>query len=83
MSHAGIAYQVRFPEPERHVYEVTIRVDQPAPTQCFQMASWIPGSYLIREFAKQVHGVGAWQGQRKLAIDMVGKDLWQIGRAHV
>ncbi len=78
MSHAGIAYQVRFPEPERHVYEVTIRVDQPAPTQCFQMASWIPGSYLIREFAKQVHGVGAWQGQRKLAIDMVGKDLWQV-----
>ena len=78
MSQPGIAYQVRFPEPERHVFEVTLRVAHPSATQGLQMASWIPGSYLIREFVKQVHAVSAYQGGRKVAIAMAGKDLWHV-----
>lgn len=74
----AIHYQVCFPHPNEHRYEVNIEVRHPAAHQAFQMASWIPGSYLIREFAKQVHSVSAWQGNRRLKLRMTGKDTWEV-----
>ncbi len=73
----AVHYQVSFPHPNEHRYEVSIEVRHPAPQQAFQMASWIPGSYLIREFVKQVHSVTAWQGSKRLKLQMTGKDTWQ------
>ena len=78
MKAPGIHYQVRFPNPQEHGFEVSIEIAHPLPQQSFQMASWIPGSYLIREFVKQVHSVSAWQGSKKLSLRMTSKDSWQV-----
>jgi predicted metalloprotease with PDZ domain len=37
---------------------------------------WIPGSYLVREFARHVSGVAAEQGGRTVPIRQLGKASW-------
>ncbi len=78
MSASGIHYQVRVSAPQSHVFEVSLTVKRPAAVQGFEMAVWIPGSYLVREFAKQVHGVRAQQGERELPVRMTGKATWVV-----
>ena len=47
-------YQVTPLDPNAHVFEVRCTVDDPDPAgQRFRLPTWIPGSYLIREFARQ------------------------------
>lgn len=43
------------------------------------MATWTPGSYLVREFARQVEGVEAFDGEGKArAIRKVAKNRWAV-----
>ncbi|MGZ9030573.1 MAG: M61 family metallopeptidase, partial [Burkholderiaceae bacterium] len=46
-------YAIRPADPAAHLFHVTCRVDQPDPAgQLFMLPAWIPGSYMIREFAR-------------------------------
>ena len=50
-----IHYQVKLLDPNAHLFEVTCTVPAPIPDgQNFILPAWIPGSYLIREFAKNI-----------------------------
>ena len=53
-------------------------VDDPDPAgQRFRLPSWIPGSYLIREFARHFVSVRAECGQGSVGIRKSAKDIWQ------
>jgi predicted metalloprotease with PDZ domain len=63
--------------PHAHVFEVSCTVDDPDPAgQSFRLPSWIPGSYLIREFARHFVSVRAECKGARIGIRKMAKDTW-------
>jgi predicted metalloprotease with PDZ domain len=61
-----------------HLFEVTLTVDAPDPEgQCFSLPAWIPGSYMIREFARNIVRIRAECKGRPVALDKLDKHTWQ------
>jgi predicted metalloprotease with PDZ domain len=64
-----IDYRLAMPQPNSHLFEVTIEVDIPAASKVesldFQMAKWSPGRYAVFDFAKNVQEVNARVGCRR------------------
>ena len=64
-----------------HLFRVTLTIEQPAATQRVSLPVWIPGSYLVREFSKNLQGLQAHQGRRTpapLPVKQLDKCTWQI-----
>jgi predicted metalloprotease with PDZ domain len=62
---------------DRHHFEVECRIENPADEQCLSLPSWIPGSYLLREFARYVVDVAAASGERALPLEKVDASTWR------
>ncbi len=76
-----IHYTIRPVDPHAHLFEVNVRITEPAPEgQRLQLPVWIPGSYMIREFARHLEGVAAKVGSRPVAIRKESKSTWICGR---
>lgn len=76
-----IAYTVRFPEAAAHRAEVEARVPVPpgAGTVELMLPVWTPGSYLVREFARQVETLAAASPEgRPLRVEKSRKNRWRI-----
>ncbi len=73
-----IQHHVELADLHAHLFKVTLTIPEPTPSQAFSMAVWIPGSYLVREFSKQVQELAAKQGGKKLAITQLNKNTWQL-----
>ena len=75
-----IAYTLSFPEPQSHYIEVEAMIptaDQP--TVELMMVVWTPGSYLVREFARNLEGISArTPAGTPLSIESSRKNRWQI-----
>ncbi len=77
----AIHYTIRPSEPHAHLFDVTLRVEQPAPVgQRLRLPVWIPGSYMVREFARHVEAVEATVAGRAAPISKVDKNTWECGR---
>lgn len=76
MSHA-VHYTIRPAHPAAHLFEVTCTVSDPDPGgQRFSLPVWIPGSYLIRDFARHIVRLSARGGGLPLAVTKVDKATW-------
>ena len=65
-------------DPAAHLYEVRVSVDQPdADGQVFAMPAWIPGSYMIRDYAKHVVSARAESDGRDVRLRKLDKSRWQ------
>ncbi len=74
MSH----YSLSFADPSGHLLDVTLTLSSPAVHQRIAMPSWIPGSYLMREFARHVVTLSARQSGREITAEKVDKSTWQL-----
>lgn len=71
-------YRITPLDPKAHLFEVRCTVDDPDPAgQRFRLPAWIPGSYLIREFARQFIDVRAESNGEPVAIRKEAKDVWR------
>lgn len=71
-------YQIEFDEFRQHLVHVTLRF-LANPTQVLSLPTWIPGSYLIREFAKHIEAVKAYdEDGRQLKINKFEKNKWRL-----
>ncbi|RQO59296.1 peptidase M61 [Paucibacter sp. KBW04] len=75
---ALISYRVDLDQPHKHYYQITLTIPTPAALQEVSLPSWIPGSYLLREFARHLSGLRASQGSRDLAVEQLDKSRWQV-----
>ncbi|MEC4803370.1 MAG: M61 family metallopeptidase [Jaaginema sp. PMC 1079.18] len=79
-----LRYTVAMPRPETHFFEVTLAIEAwRSPQLDLKMPVWTPGSYLVREYAKQVQelkAVASNSGQ-SLTNRKVAKNHWQIDTA--
>ena len=81
LSAAPIKHLIQMPNPQSHYFDVTTTLDVSKETGRFielKMAAWTPGSYLIREFAKNVEQVSAQSGNSMLPISKISKNTWRI-----
>lgn len=79
-----ISYRIDVHNAQAHLYRVTLTVPAPAATQRLSLPVWIPGSYLVREFARHLSGLEARQGSRAVRLTQIDKATWQAecqGRA--
>ncbi len=73
-----IRYQVRIPDPHSHLFEVTLTVEQPQADQLLQLPVWIPGSYLVREFAKNLQKLRCTQSGKAVPAVQCDKASWRV-----
>lgn len=73
-----IAYSVRMVDLHAHLFEVHLSIDQPAALQVVSLPTWIPGSYLVREFSKHLQQLQACQEGQALALTQLDKCTWQV-----
>ena len=78
MASAAIAYEVRIADLHAHLFSVTLTIQRPVASQLLSLPVWIPGSYLVREFARNLQQLQASQGGKMLAINQLDKCSWQI-----
>lgn len=77
MTRFPVQYSIRPDSPEAHLFQVRCAVAHPDPAgQLLAWPVWIPGSYLVREFARHVVGVSASSNGRPVGIRKSAKDLW-------
>jgi predicted metalloprotease with PDZ domain len=74
-----VVYQVRVEDPKRHLVEVEVRVDAGGEAVRLAMPVWTPGSYLVREFARQIERFEAQtEDGRALACVKRDKHTWEV-----
>lgn len=71
-------YQIEFDDYRQHLIHVTLRF-LANPNQELWLPTWIPGSYLIREFSKHIESVKASdEAGRLLSIKKTEKNRWRL-----
>jgi predicted metalloprotease with PDZ domain len=71
-------YAIRPADPGAHLFHVTLTIAQPDPAgQKLMLPTWIPGSYMIREFARHIVRITALAGDRKRGLTKLDKHSWQ------
>lgn len=74
-----IHYQVAMPQPETHLFEVTLRlVGYPLSILDLKLPVWTPGSYLVREYARHLQDFAAFAQDKPLPWRKISKNHWQV-----
>ena len=74
----AVRYRVELADPAGHYFDVTCTVDEPAADgQTFTLPAWIPGSYMIREFARNIVRIDASTGGVAVSLDKRDKHTWR------
>jgi predicted metalloprotease with PDZ domain len=76
---AKITYTVSFPEAQAHYADVEMSISNlNQQTLLLKMPVWTPGSYLVREYAKNVEGFSASANGNALTFNKIRKNWWHI-----
>jgi predicted metalloprotease with PDZ domain len=72
-----IKYTVTPKNLHAHLFEVKLQLKNPNPLgQVFSLPNWIPGSYLIRDFAKNIVSIKAESCEQSIDIKKLDKNHW-------
>ena len=82
----NISYELSMSEPWTHYFEVSMTLNEIEKNDAinkkdfvdFKMTVWTPGSYLIREYAKNVESVKVSDGKKDLKFDKINKNTWRV-----
>jgi predicted metalloprotease with PDZ domain len=75
---AGVRYRITPGDPKGHFYDVICDVAAPAVDgQRYSLPAWIPGSYMIREFARNVVSISAECHGKPVELVKHDKHSWQ------
>ncbi|AMD45423.1 peptidase M61 [Bordetella holmesii] len=79
MNAAPVIYRLEPHDPVGHRYRITLTVQQPDPQgQRLSLPAWIPGSYLIRDFSRQIETLSARAGTSPVAVVKTDNHSWQL-----
>ena len=71
-------YRIEPADLHAHLFHVTLTIAQPAAQQRVALPVWIPVSYLVREFAKNLQNLRATQSRRSVPVHQLDKATWQL-----
>jgi predicted metalloprotease with PDZ domain len=76
---AALRYRIEPIDLNAHLFEIVLDIARPDPAgQVVELPAWIPGSYMIREFARHVVAITAARGGKPIHIDKFDKARWRI-----
>lgn len=77
-----ISYTLSMSKPQDHYYQVEMKLEGFKSAELdVKMPVWAPGSYLVREFAKNVDLVKAYdENGKELPVKKVSKNDWKISK---
>lgn len=74
----SVQYRIAPVDPALHLFDITLTIAKPAANgQLVSLPAWIPGSYMIREFARNIVSISARCDGRKLRLTQRDKHSWQ------
>lgn len=74
-----ISYTVSFPEAQAHYADIEMEIKGIAQSKLnLKLPVWTPGSYLVREFSKNVESLSAQSGSKAVGVTKVRKNIWQV-----
>lgn len=74
-----IHYRVGLPQPQSHLFHVTLTLDHWERSQLdLRFPVWTPGSYLVREYGKNLQDFQAFQGDQPLKFQKCSKNHWCV-----
>jgi predicted metalloprotease with PDZ domain len=76
-----IEYGVRLADLNRHWLEIECRIDAPGETERVSLPSWIPGSYLLREYARHVVSFEATSNDVDVIVQKIDHATWAVSGA--
>lgn len=74
---AALHYRIEPADLQAHLFRITLTVPRPASQQEVSLPVWIPGSYLVREFSKNLQEMQARQGRHAVPLRQLDKHRWQ------
>lgn len=76
---SSIEYVLSMPQPHNHYFQVEMIINDPDQEILeVSMPVWAPGSYLVREFSRNVEDFKAFAGSNQLAAEKTDKNTWRI-----
>lgn len=74
-----IDYAITPLSPEAHLFQVEVLLQCPDPEgQVVSLPAWIPGSYMIRDFARNIVSFTAYCGGTQLDVEKLDKQTWRL-----
>jgi predicted metalloprotease with PDZ domain len=73
-----ITYRIDLSQAHAHRFLVTLQVLKPEAELVLRLPVWIPGSYLVREFARHLNGLQASQGGKPCGVHPIDKASWRV-----
>lgn len=72
-------YQIGSRNPAGHYFDVVLTISEPDKEgQLVRLPAWIPGSYMIRDFAKNIVEISADCNGQPIALTQLDKSTWQL-----
>lgn len=80
LSAQTIAYQLRMPKPQNHYFEVEMTLSDFKEKELnLKLPVWAPGSYLVREFSKNLNLVKAYdENGKEIQVVKKTKNTWTV-----
>jgi predicted metalloprotease with PDZ domain len=72
----AIHYRVALDDRNSHLFRVALTLPAPAAAQGLSLPVWLPGSYLLREFARHLQDLQGTQGGRPVRLEQIDKTRW-------
>ena len=77
-----IRYKITPAFPEAHLFTVEISIESPDPGGVVMaLPAWIPGSYMIRDFARHIVTSEALVAGKPVPIEKLDKQTWHVASA--
>jgi len=74
-----IEYRIGSSNPAGHYFDVHLTIPAPSPEgQILRLPAWIPGSYMIRDFCRNIVSLKASSNDQELFIEQLDKSSWQV-----
>jgi predicted metalloprotease with PDZ domain len=74
-----VCYQVWIEDAAAHIFRVRLTLSDAKKYQLLQLPDWIPGSYMIRDFARNIVSISAKDSSGSdLEIKKLSKSKWQV-----
>lgn len=79
----NLSYVLEMPNPHTHYFDVTMKISNAQSIAKngkvqVKMATWTPGSYLIREYARNIDRVNATIAGKSVKATKINKNTWEV-----
>jgi len=74
----AVHYRVSVANLHAHLFGITLTIAKPQARQVLRLPVWIPGSYLVREFAKNLQNLHCVQGRKPATTHQMDKATWVV-----